>query len=269
MAQKQKKVDQTPVPQGNNQAKAPGGISHSIIVVLLALLVVAVVSFGVFYFAVKNNVNGLADTVRPMIKEHPILKVALPKIYDPEDPAYMTEKELQQKYNEYREKTRLLNESLDEAQNTIDQLQKEAQSTSDSAALLAQNQAILEAVKAEQSKLEEEKKRLSDLIAKGDTKSFRDYYQKVDKETAEAVYKEIMTEEIKLEEKGALSKPFSIMDPASAAKVLEELYERDQQTLLDVFEGLKSNAAALILEEMNAKTAANITKLLSDRKLGR
>ncbi len=268
MAKKDKKSDKTPVPQKNDRVGMPG-IFHSILVVLLALLVVAVVSLGVFYIAVKNNVNGLADTVRPLIKDHPILKVALPKIYDPDDPEYLTEKELLEKYNEYRVKTKALNESLEEANKTIEQLKNDAKATSDSATILEQNQAVLDAVKLEQSRLEEEKKSLSALIAKGDTKSFRDYFQKVDKVTAEAVYREIVTEENKIEEKAALSKPFSTMEPASAAKVLEELYQKDQQTLLDIFEGFRPTAAALILEEMNAKTAAEITKLLSDRKLGR
>jgi flagellar motility protein MotE (MotC chaperone) len=272
MAEKQKQVEQTPVPQGSDQGEKPGGILHSIVVILLALLIVAVVTIGVFYFAIKNNINGLGDTVRPQIENHPILKFALPaepKPSDPDDPEYLTQKELLKKYDEYRTKVEMLNKSLNTANEAINQMKSDAESNTKSETEIKDNQVLLDSIKEEQTKLEAEKKTLSELIAKGDTQGFRDYFQKVDKATAEAIYKEIIIQDAQNENKVELAKPFSIMEPKSAAGVLTQLFEEDQNTLLDIFEGLKPNAAALIFEQMDSKTAAEITKLLSDRKQDR
>ena len=42
------------------EREKPQGCLHSIIVVILAILVVAVVTVGVFYYMSKNNINGFA-----------------------------------------------------------------------------------------------------------------------------------------------------------------------------------------------------------------
>ena len=272
MAEKQKQVEQTPIPQGSDQGEKPGGILHSVVVILLALLVVAVVTIGVFYFAVKNNVNGFADTVRPQIENHPILKFALPtkpETEDPNDPKNLTQKALLKKYDEYRQEVETLKESLNEANETIEQMKSDTKLNAESEVTLKENQLLLETIKEEQTKLESEKKVLSELIARGDTQGFKEYFQKVDKATSEAIYKEILIQDVQNEGKTELAKPFSVMEPKNAAGILTELFKKDQNTLLDVFEGLKPGAQALIIEKMDLKTAAEITKLLSDRKQGR
>ena len=48
MAEKQKQAENTPEPVKSNHTEKPIGFLHSIFVIFLALLVVAVVSFGFF-----------------------------------------------------------------------------------------------------------------------------------------------------------------------------------------------------------------------------
>ncbi|MCX7772067.1 MAG: hypothetical protein N2376_03025 [Clostridia bacterium] len=267
----EKQAEQIPGPQGSDRVQKPGGVVQSILIVLLALLVVAVVFSGVFYFAVKNNMGGIAEILRPRIENNPILKLALPPKpgIDPDDPKNLTAEELVKKYNEYRKKVTDLNDKLTKANSTIAQMEQTAKNTTDPAITLQENQKVLDAIRAEQQKLDDDKKKLSEMIAKGDTTGFKDYYQKIDKATADAVYKELVTQDITNQNKVMLAKPFATMQASSAAKVLTELYAKDQTTLLDIFEGMKPATAALILEQMDAATAADITKMLSDRKLGR
>lgn len=268
MAEKEKRPEQNPVPQGSDQGEKPGGILLSIVVILLALLVVAVVTIGVFYFAVKNNVNGFAHTVKPQIENHPLLKFALPDEMraEEEKPENLTEKQLLKKYDEYRVKVAELNESLSAANATIEQMQNDARSDQELEAVTEENRRLLESIKAEQMALEEEQKILADLMVKGDTEGFKEYFQNINKETAEIIYKEVVIREALNAEKVESAKPFSLMEPINAAGVLKELFIQDQSSALDIFEGLKPNASALILEKMDAKTAAEITKLLSARK---
>ncbi|NLU51841.1 MAG: hypothetical protein GXX10_03125 [Clostridiaceae bacterium] len=267
MADKQKLVDNTPEPQGSVKVKKPGGILHSLVVVLLAVLVVFAVSAGVFYFTVKNNINGIADSLRPSIKDNPLLSLALPKEYDAEDPSLLTEEELKKKYNEFRNKIAELEKSLEESNSTIEELNQKLASVGDEQAILEENKQLLAQIMEEMEKIEEEKKSISEMVIRGDTEGFKNYFEKVDKATAEAIYKEIVAQGAVDEEKKALSKSFSSMDPESAAQVLTELYKKDKEVLLDIFEGLKADAGASILAQMEPQTAADITKMLADRKL--
>ncbi|MGI6083818.1 MAG: hypothetical protein ACOYIF_00075 [Acetivibrionales bacterium] len=272
MAEKEKQAEQPQGKEHNNQSEKPGGCLHSIIVVLVAFLVVALVSVGVFYFVAKNNINGLADSLKPHIKNYPILKVFLPKDldgYDPEDPKYLSDKQILQKYEEYREKVRSLNEKLDEANKTIENMKAESLSAADMETIVEENRLLLKSIEDEKAALEADRKALAELIAKGDPEGFKNYFQKVDKATAEAVYAEIMKESVISEEKKALAKPFSNMNPQGAANMLTELFSKDKEALLDIFEGMEPKIMAPILERMDPLIAAEIYGLLSDRRLGR
>lgn len=272
MAEKERQAEQTSEQAQNNQSEKPRGCLHSIIVVLIAFLVVAIVFVGVFYFVAKNNINGVADSLKPHVKNYPVLKVFIPKDlvgYDPEDPKYLTDKQIVEKYEEYREEARMLNESLNEANKTIEKIKAEGLSADELATIAESNRLLLESIEAEKAALEADRKSLAELIARGDLEGFKNYFQKVDKATAEAVYAEIMKEATVTEEKKALAKPFSTMAPQGAANMLTEMFSNDKEALLDIFEGMEPKVMAPILERMDAKIAADIYGLLSDRRLGR
>ncbi|HHW23184.1 MAG TPA: hypothetical protein GXX26_09945 [Clostridiaceae bacterium] len=269
MAEKQKQAENTPEPVKSNHTEKPIGFLHSIFVIFLALLVVAVVSFGVFYFFARNNIYGFAYTVKPLIENHPVLKKILPEEllgHDPDDPKYLTEKEILKKYEEYRKKVKDLSESLEKANQEIERMERENLTAQDAEAILIENQAVLESIKQEQKALETEKKAFSEMIARGDKEGFRQYFEKVDKETAESIYKEIIENTKREEELAKLAKPFAEMEPRRAAGVLAELFSNDKEKALDIFEGLKAGAMALILENMDAKVAADIVSMLAARK---
>ncbi len=269
MAEKNKQAEQTPEPVINDRSEKPAGILHSILVVFLALLVVAVVSFGVFYFFTKNNINGFADTIKPRIKDNPILKIALPKepvAYDPDDPKYLTSKELLEKYDEYRNKVKDLNESLEQANKEIERMNQENLSAEDAEAMLAENKVVLDTIKHEQEELAAEKAEISKLIAIGDKDGLKQYFEKVDKTIAAEIYKEIIAQTVIDEEMVKLAKPFAGMEPKRAAGVLTELYKSDSEAALDIVEGLKADALGLILESMDSEVAAEIISKMASRK---
>ena len=70
--------NQSPEPQGDFHPKSQGGVLHTVIVVFLALLVVLLVSTGGFYFTV-NNINGVADSLRPQFCRSSRFKHFCPK----------------------------------------------------------------------------------------------------------------------------------------------------------------------------------------------
>jgi len=264
--------EQTSEQKQNTKSGKPGGCLHSIIVVLIALLVVVLVFSGVFYFAVKNNISGLADSLKPYIKNYPVLKVFMPKDlpgYDPEDPQYLSYKELVEKYQEYRAMVSSLKEELDEAKKTIEEMEAEKLAVTDIETKTEENRKVLKTIEDEKAELEAMRKSLAELVAKGDPDGFKNYFQKIDKTAAQAVYAEIMKEASISEEKKVLAKTFATMNPQGAANILTELFSKDKEAALDIFEGMDSKVMAPILEKMDAKTAADIYGLLSVRRLGR
>lgn len=269
---KEETLTQEPAIDEKTQTEKPGGFLHSITTVLLAVLIVAVVSVGVFYFMGKKNINGFADSLIVYIPNYPILKYFIPEImpeYDPEDPMYLTDKQILDKYNEQREKIKNLNASLAEANATIELLRKGDDDKVQQETLLEQNERVLESIEAERIALEKDKKELERVILQGDKEIIAEYLQKMDKVTAEAIYADIAKEMVIDDKKKLLAEPFTKMDAQGAANMLSELYAQDTEALLDILEGMEPKNMAPILEKMDPKESAKIYSLLSDRRLNK
>jgi len=268
MAVKTKDNSKNPKPTMQDPVKNKmSQILQGILAVVLALVIVALVFCGVFYIVLKNNVYGLGDFFRPAFKDSPILRLALPKEYDSDAPENLTDEEIRVKYDEYRQRVSELTAQLEEARGIIAQYESDQQALEENKAVLEANKQLLASIQKEQEKLEQQKAEITKLIADGNKDGFKEYYSQIDSEAAAEIYKELVKEDINRQIKSELAKPYATMDPASAAGVLTELWGKDQETAIGIFEGLNANAQAQILQNMEASVAADITKTLSDRKL--
>lgn len=270
MAESEKEVEKAPEPKKQIPESKPTSMMQGFLAVLLALLVVAVVFCGVFYFILKNNFYGLGEAFRPAFQNSPILKLALPKVsaaVDPDSPENLTQDQIMQKYIEYRQKVADLGKSIDDAQKKIAGYEGDQKTLADDQAALAENKDLLKSIQDEQKKLDDQKAALDEMVANGDKTGFKGYFSKIDAETAAAIYKELVKEDVNLAAKTELAKPYAAMDAVSAARVLSALWNKDKETAVGVFEGLKSSALALILQNMDPSLAADITGTLYDRKI--
>ncbi len=274
MADKESTI-KPPEPQDKKKDKKQekkSGVLSGILAVLFALIVVAVVFCGVFYVVLKNNIFGLGEAYRPMLQSHPILKLALPPVppeYDPDDPKNLDDKQIREKYMEYRAKVADLTSRLEEAEGRIAEMEKEAGEADSTQKILEENQKVLEETEQVRNEIKALKAELTALLAKGDTEGFKNYFSQMDAEAARAVYAELAKADLDSEAKAAVAKPFTIMEPASAARVLTELWSKDRNIMISIMESLKAQTSALILEEMDASVAAEVMRALADRKLGR
>lgn len=269
MAEKTKDIPKNPKPTTQSPKRKSPQVLQGILAVALALIVVAMVFCGVFYIILKNNVYGLGEFFRPAFQDSPILRLALPPVADtdPDVPENLTDEQIREKYTEYRRKVADLSKELDEAHALIEQYENAQKTLDENKAVLEANEQVLKSIQEEQQKLEEQKAAVAKLIAEGNKEGFIEYYSEIDSETAAAIYKELAKEDINESIKEELAKPYASMEPASAAKVLSELWSKDQETAIGIFEGLSNNAKAQILQKMEASVAADITKTLSDRML--
>lgn len=270
MAGKSKKTTKNPKPTAQSPEGKSPQILQGFLAVAIALAIVAMVFCGVFYIILKNNVYGLGEHFRPAFQNSPILRLALPPMpqaVDPEAPENLTDAEIRTKYAEYRQKVADLTAQLNEANEVISRYESGQKTLEENRAVLEANEEVLASIEEEQKKLEQQKAAVAELIASGDKDGFMEYFAQIDQETAEAVYRELAREDINQQVKTELAKPYAAMDPASAARVLSELWSKDHEAAIGIFEGLNAGAKAKILERMDAAAAADITKTLSDRML--
>jgi flagellar motility protein MotE (MotC chaperone) len=270
MAERENDTEKTPEPKKHNPESKPSSALQGFLAVVLAILVVAAVFCGVFYFILKNNLYGLGEAFRPAFQGSPILRLALPPLpedIDPDDPKNLSDDQIKDKYIEYRKKVADLTKSLEEAQSKIAAYEADNTTLAETQAALEENKRILESIEAQQARLEEQKAALAEMIAGGDKEGFMEYYAQIDAAKAEDIYRELAKGDINRQAKTELAKPYAEMEPESAARVLSALWNKDREAALNVFEGLKPAAAALIFEEMDASLAADITKTLADRMM--
>jgi flagellar motility protein MotE (MotC chaperone) len=274
MAKKKKTKAEAPKPQGSDRKGGSEGLLHGLLTVLLSILVVVVVFGGAFYYVLKNNIYGMGEQFRPRLQKVPVLRHALPPLpetEDPDDPKYLTQKELIDKYNALRSQISDLAARLEEANLLIRKYEGEKeQADTHRVELEAEkqhNEETLKQIEKQTAQLEQDKKELSRLIAEGDPGGFTEYFQKIEPQAAQEIYQQLISEDIVNQELKTLAKTYESMDEANAANIMTELGNKDMPLLLDLIGSMKPVVAAKIIENMEQGFAADLLRSLADRKL--
>lgn len=276
MAPKKKTKAKAPTPQGSDKKGESNGLIHGLLTVLLSLLVVLVVFGGAFYYVLKNNIYGMGESFRPSLERIPVIKLALPELpetEDPDDPRHLTQKELLERYNAYRNEKASLASQLEKMSKQIQALEEEKSKWD---AIKSANEAeklridlMLKQIDEQTAQLEEDKKELSRIAALNDPKGFIEYFEKTDKETAEKLYQELISNEVVDQKLKAQSKTFEEMEPQNAANILTEMSSSDRELLIDIVTVMKADVAAEIIENMEPGFAAKLIQDVADKELGR
>lgn len=252
------------------------GILDSVLTILVSIVIVLMVFGGTFYYLLKNDIGGLGEYFRPSIERIPVLKLALPPLpesEDPDDPKHLTEKELINRYNEYRSENKELKKQLEYANSRITALESEKgqwQTKEDeAAAILDQNENTLNEILKQMEQLEQLKKEVDRLIAMGNPDAFASYYEKVDAENAQELYREIIAEKTVREEYKNLAKPYTEMEPDYAAAILTEMGSKDMDLVVNLIEAMNNDVKAEIIENMDPKFAAEVMKSIAEKKVSK
>ncbi len=261
----------TPGTQGSDGQQKAGGLISGIVAVLAALLIVAVVFSGVFYFSLKSNLFGLGDKFRPELRDNPILRLALPPEpagYDPEAAENLSATQLVERYDHYRQLAASLADELDAAHTSLAALEAEnlSRSAIEAAASdqTAANETELASIARQKAELEALQQQVVAAAAGADPAGFKAYYEKLDPETAAAIYESIQAAAAADGQAKLAARPFELMDRKKAAGVLTELWSKDKALLVSIVDANKSQTLAEILAEMEATLAADITRSLAD-----
>lgn len=276
MAEKAKTKAEAPVPQGSDSKGGSGGFLHGLLTVLLSILIVLVVFGGAFYYVLKNNIYNLGEYFRPRIGKTPILRHALPPLpvwEDPDDPKYLTQAELVKKYNDLRSDKADLTIKLEQANQRIMELENEKEqltSLKDEAeAIKLENEKLLEQIEQEKAQLQKDKEEVAEIIANGSPEGLKDYFNNIDPETAQRLYTEIIKQEAVDQQVKTMAKTYAEMEPANAAAVMSELWNKDSGLVLDIIRLMKAEESAEIMENMEPALAAELMQKLAERNLNK
>ena len=243
-----------------------GGILFSIVSLLSALLVIAVVLAAFLFTVIRMNFLGVADTYRDSIENVPLLKIALPKVENT-DPNNMTLDELLVLYNQSKTDNEQLKNDVDSANKRIEELSK-AKSDYDAQTLI--NNEKTEQLQQQVMTLEANKKQLDDMkydleriAANGDKEAFAKYYADVSPEVAQDIYAQIIQEQKAGDEKKEFIKLFSALDTKASVDIIETLGASRIDFIADTLKSVKRDIAAEIIASLSPELAAQITLRLS------
>lgn len=257
----------------NAAAKASSGKSSKnsilfyVLTIITALLLVMLIIGSILFIAVKNNVNGIADSMGDSIRNIPVLSMALPAKPDPEDEKNMTEEQVRKKYNEIKAEKDLLEKQISDLNNKIEQADKQLSAKETNSALAQKQKSDLEkensSLTAQVEGLKKDFAKVSDAIAKGDTASFKSYYEKIDPKTAADLYAKILTDEKMSADAKKYCSIYQEMDPSAVASIMEKMGTAKMNLIVEILRNLKKDVSAGIIAEMTPSFAAKVSEQLA------
>ena len=224
---------------------------------LLIILLMITTFVSTMALLIKLDVGGFGSGVlRPVFKDVPVIKEILPPPSDEE-----VAKESDYPYD-----------TLEKAINEVDRLNaaiksKDADITglNDKIEELQKEVERLSKFEEEQTHFEEQKNKFYDEIVYGenapDADTYIEWYNELDAEHAEKIYKDIIESQQADAKIVALAKSYEAMDAAAAAKVLEQM-RNDMDTVALILKNMSSDAQGKVLAAMDPSFAASVTKKL-------
>ena len=239
---------------GDYQEEESTGSKIAVFLVTLIIIAIWVAILGVL---IHFDVGGFGSTVmQPILKDVPYINKILPK----------TEEEENKDSDKYPYK------NLDEAIAYIKELEKELADAKDSnsendayVADLESQAAQWQEYQANEAKYEEEKAKLYEEVVFSDQapdiNEYKKYYESIDPENAEALYKQVVEQQQEDEQIQDYVKAYSQMKPKQAAAIFDTMTD-DLELVAEFLSAMNADARGDILGNMNTYTAAKVTKLM-------
>lgn len=223
---------------------------------IFILLMILFVWILIFALLVKLDIGGFGTTLRPLLKDVPIINKVLPVLTD----------------EELAEEENYPYDSLAEAMVKINELEK----------INEELELNIEEYKNNSSKLEEELATLSELKEKDEAfnqrvlefdrnvvfadeapeiEEYKTYYESINPDNAEIIYRQVIYDVNASQEIQDKVDIYSNMDPKAAARIFETL-SNDTDLLLLILSNMNKSSSSEILSEMNPELAGTLTKKL-------
>ena len=233
-------------------------------VLALVTVLIIIIWLGIIAILTKTDVGGFGSTVLyPILKDVPYINKILPNqestqgTYETADTQYQYSS-LDDAVNRIKE----LELQLDEAQN---KKKKDKQTIKD----LKKQIKDLSSYKKDQAAFEKEKEKFYEEVVFSDEapdiNEYKTYYESIDPENAEVLYKQVVEQITYDDEVQDYAKTYSQMKPKEAAAIFDTMTD-NLGLVSDILMCMGAQARADILGKMNAETAAKLTEIMEPSK---
>ena len=233
-----------------------GGGKAAVVFVTLMIIVIWIAILAVL---IHFDVGGFGSTVmQPILKDVPYVNKILPKTEEEE--------------TKTKEDSKYPYKTVDEAVAYIKELEKELadakESNSENDAYVADLEAQAaqwKEYKENEQKFEEEKakfiRRLFFSDQAPDINEYKKYYESIDPQNAENLYKQVVEQQEKDDDMSDYVKAYSQMKPKQAAAIFDTMTD-NLELVAKILSAMKADARGDILGNMKTDTAAKVTKLM-------
>ena len=230
-----------------------GGLIMAFVVLLIILIWLVI-----FAFLVKMDVGGFGSTVLfPVLKDVPYVNQILPGIED-----YIPQEEEEEiPYKTVEEAV----DRIKELEVEIEQLKQDGSANSDYIAELEAASQELAEYKANEAAFEEEKEKFYEEVVFSDKapdiNEYKSYYESIEPDNAEAIYKQVVSQLQKDAEIEDYVKVYSSMKPKNAAAIFDTMTD-DFDLVCEILSSMDAATRADIISAMSTENAAIITKMM-------
>lgn len=231
--------------------------SGSKIVTILIVILIILIWLGGFALAIKFDVGGLGSNVlTPVLKDVPLINRILPSGGT----------------NAGQKEYATLDEALERIKELELQLESQSSSNGVDSNYIAELEAEVNRLKVfekEQEKFAEEKKKFDEEVvyadAAPDITEYQKYYENMNPDNAAEIYRQVIEQVQYNKEVTEQAERYANMEPAAAAEILDVMSSADLDMVCAILKNMKTEASALILQELDSNVAAKITKrMLAD-----
>ncbi|HEY5583596.1 MAG TPA: hypothetical protein VIK78_03790 [Ruminiclostridium sp.] len=250
-----------------NSDSQKNGILFYVLTIITALLLVALIIGGTLFFAVKKNVNGIADSMGDSIDKIPVLRMALPTKIDIEDEKNLTEKQVRQKYTQIKAERVLLDKQVSDLTKQADEINKQLSAKDTNSALLQQQKVALENEKlkltADNVSSKKNFDEISAVIAAGDATEYKKYFEKIDPKVAADLYAQILKDQKMSDDVKKYCSIYENMDASAVSSIMEQLGASKMTLIVEIMKNLKKETSGAILTAMTPAFAAKLSEQLA------
>lgn len=212
---------------------------------------------------IKFDIGGFGSSVlRPILKDVPVISKILP---EPSEEELEAEAEAEGNADDNQVATLSQAKALiKKLQEENEKLNKNNKSLKEENGDLSKEIERLKVFEENQNKFQEEKEEFYREIVYGenapDADTYSKWYESIDSANAEAIYRQVISQQSADDDIKNVAKTYENMKPAEAAAVLQKIGNLD--TVAEILQAMKTEARAKIMDQMEADFAANVTKKL-------
>lgn len=236
------------------EEEAEESLASKLVLVFVTLLII-LVWLGIIVLLIKFDVGGFGSTIlRPLIKDVPYINMILPASEESEEGTAYYFETVEDAVVRIKELEQMLDESYTNNTASADQVAKlEAQVKE------------LQKYKEERDYFEEIKEKFYEEVvfspSAPDIEAYRTYYESIDPENAEVLYKQVVEQ---LEYDAMVedyAKTYSTMKAKEAAAIFDTMTD-DFELVADILQNMSTSSRADILGKMEPENAAKITAIM-------